>query len=583
VPGQGHPRRARCLALGLPNATSRWANHAPEFACLRSMRLRGPDWNDACTVIVRRAQGVGMTNFTKLRVEDLSRLAVVAQSLDNRWVPPELLTRMVRTGQAMNDVRADLRKAVRADYIRALVNSRQVVVNRAFLYNNPILFEDFEPGAQHRDAFLGLLSSGAIVQMLVTEQSPIEQPQLLERPDAPDFGIVERGWRAWVSAAQEAHVSSLRFSWEDAAANQQVVRQRLAYAFTQKAQSLVGLHGPTLAADLGLDREAAMAIKRTHLREVAMACADLAADGKFATRETLYRQFLTGGLDPALGRFDRDSPHLVQVKQLIDLAYNVNLAVGLETLALTPADAMKRSVLQEWQALPRGRVPVSAEQVTAMVRGIAFDFIQQSLFIDTFGRLSLRDVLDLRGSQAWHRYADGLEALLGAPLDRFDDPVGGAGAVMASYVEVLAEVTRIATGRHRPDGPVARARDLTMVMTVEVAGALMEYEFLPTGLKAALAGAFLAPVVTEAATVSIRLGIRAIGEQRDRHRVEAALDTQTQVISGWVESASGFWAELVSEVQLLTGEDLGQVPLAQLQSSADGDPDQPADLAGALD
>jgi hypothetical protein len=80
------------------------------------------------------------------------------------------------------------------------VNSPQVVINRAFLYNNPIVFGDFVPGAPDRDAFLKLLSTGAIVQLLVTEQTPADTPAFLENQSA-----VKRSSNR-VSAAQLAEL-----------------------------------------------------------------------------------------------------------------------------------------------------------------------------------------------------------------------------------------------------------------------------------------------------------------------------------------------------------------------------------------
>ena len=155
-------------------------------------------------------------------------MAVVAQSLDNQWVPPGLLRHMLDRGLELNDVRAALRDEVRADYIRALINSPQVIVNRAFFYNNPLVFEDFVPGAPDRDAYLALLNSGAVVQLLLTERSPVDSPAFLESQRGANYTMLARGWETWTAAAKESHVHSLRFSWTDDHANAQQVRERLA-------------------------------------------------------------------------------------------------------------------------------------------------------------------------------------------------------------------------------------------------------------------------------------------------------------------------------------------------------------------
>lgn len=522
-----------------------------------------------------------MSGFKELRISELHRLAVVAQSLDNQWVPSNLLWEMLRNRQNLSDVRTRLRDDVRADYVRSLICSPQVLVNRAFLYNNPIVFEDFKPGAPNRNAFISLLSSGAIVQFLVTERTPADEPRFLLEQDTPNYTLLREGWDAWKDAAQEAYVHSLRFSWEQDAANADIVRQRLANAFTQRAQNLVNLHGPTLAEDLRVDLDVAREIKR-RLVEVSNRCAVLAAADQFATRETLYKEFVTApDTDPAIGQYDSNQPHCNYVKQLIDLAYNVNLAVGLETFAQTPSNGLNRTVLQEWQAIRRGS-PVTADQIAAIVTGVAFDFVQSALFIDTFGKLSMQDVLDVRGSKQWDTYTKRLDALVAAPLTMFDDPETGANAVVKAYIALLQETTRIATARRRPGVPESVPRDMSVVLSVEVAGAILEYQFLPEGLKVVLAGAVAAPLLAEAAKICVRLGVRGRAERRERRALGSALDTRTQLLNGWVDSAGSFWRQLVAETQQFIDDEALAKILRPPTASTDGDPSLSADMANAL-
>jgi hypothetical protein len=524
-----------------------------------------------------------MSAVQKLKVSELDRLAVVAQSLDNQWVPPSLLKQMLKKGQNLSDVRSRLRHDVRAEYIRALICSPQVLVNRAFLYNNPVVFEDFTRGASNREAFLGLLTSGAIVQFLVAEKTPVDPPRFLNEQSTPNYSLLREGWEAWTGVAGEALVHSLRFSWDEDDTNQKVVRQRLASAFTQRAQSLVNLDGPTLANDLKVDPARARDIKR-RLVDVSNRCAELAAVDEFATRESLYKEFVTAPqTDPAIGQYDLTRPHCEYVKQLIDLAYNVNLAVGLETFAQTPSDGLNRTVLQEWGAIRMGDA-VTAEQITAIITGVAFDFVQGALFIDTFGKLTLRDVLDVRGSQQWDRYTSSMDALVASPLTMFDNPESGANAVVGAYIDLLAETTRVAMARKRPGLPESVPRDLSVVLSVEVAGAVLEYQYLPEGLKVVIAGAVAAPLLAEAAKVCVRLGVRGRANRKERKALESALDTRTQLLNGWVKSAGSFWRQLVAETQdYIDDEVLTQILRPRPTASIDGDPDLPADVANALD
>ena len=514
-----------------------------------------------------------MEHFKKLSVSDVHPMAVVAQSLDNQWVPPRLLREMLSKGRELNDVRGTLRDEIRADYIRALINSPQIIVNRAFFYNNPLVFEDFVPGAADRAAYLSLLSSGAIVQLLLTEKSPVDPPAFLENQRTPNYTLLKEGWAAWAAAAEEAHVHSVRFSWADDGINAAQVRQRLAARFTNQAMTLVNLDAPRLALDLGSnDLDYVLRVKR-RLVDITARCAELAADNALATREVLYRNFVTAdGTDPALGRYDAGREFCFEIKQLIDLAYSVNSATGLDTLALTPSQALHRSALQEWQAVGRAHKPVPAAQLAQLLRGTAFDFVQETLFLDTFSNLTMRDVWDVRHSRQWAEYVDRMGRLLTDPLNMFADPATGAPAVVRAYLDLLGETTRIATARHRPARPEHHARDFAAVIWVEVAGAVLEYEIGPGGISGAVAGAVGAAFATEAARLTVRLGLRARRERRERRQLGAALDTQTQILAGWVESGGRFWAELVKELRDIPGIAEAERALRDQAAATEGEP-----------
>lgn len=522
-----------------------------------------------------------MNAFTRLTLDELHPMTVVAQCLDNQWVPPELLRRMVSEGRELADVQGELAGDIRAEYIRALVNSPQVVVNRAFLYNNPVVFDDFAEEGPGRDAFARLLGSGAIVQMLLTEQTPVDTPAFLERQETPNYSTLAHGWRAWTEVAEQAHVHSLRYSWDDPRANAEQIRRRLAGEFTRRAQTLVNLDGPSLALDLGVGLDDALRIKG-RLREVTARCADLAARDEFATRERLYSEFVTApGSEPALGRYDRDKPYCAEVKELIDLAYNVNLATGLETLALTPARALHRNVLQEWEPVKRRSTALDARQLAELLRGTAFDFVQQTLFIDTFAKLSIRDVWDVRHTEQWDRYVKDLQRLLADPLNLFGDPVRGAPAVIRAYLDLLGETTRIATARRRSATPGQRRRDIAAIVGVEVAGAVLELQIQPGGMVVAVLGAVAAPFVTEATKVTVRLGLRALSDRQERRRLDGALDNRTQLINGWVESGGRFWDELVEELRDIPGMPEAQRRLRGQAAATEGEVDE--ELGKALD
>src|SRR5256885_7253072 len=109
----------------------------------------------------------GDVEFVALEREDLARVAVVPQCLDAHWVPAPMLRRMLTRGESLGDVAAERLGLVRAEYLRALVNARQVVVSRSALLTSGALVGDVLGAGEDRAALARLLESGALVPLLL--------------------------------------------------------------------------------------------------------------------------------------------------------------------------------------------------------------------------------------------------------------------------------------------------------------------------------------------------------------------------------------------------------------------------------
>src|ERR1700722_8101313 len=94
-------------------------------------------------------------SFRRITNRDLDPVAVVAQCLDNQWVPADLLATMVERGWSLTTPGVAKRKLQdsRHEYLRALLNSQQVIVNRAFFGNNRVVYQDFLQKGSQRTAF----------------------------------------------------------------------------------------------------------------------------------------------------------------------------------------------------------------------------------------------------------------------------------------------------------------------------------------------------------------------------------------------------------------------------------------------
>ncbi|HXM58547.1 MAG TPA: hypothetical protein VOB72_24315, partial [Candidatus Dormibacteraeota bacterium] len=291
---------------------------------------------------------------------DLGRLAVVAQCLDAQWVPLPMLRRMLLRGESLADVAGERLLAVRAEYLRALVNARQVIVNRAALFNNPAVARDALSSSGDRDALARLLDAGAVVPFLFVESSPCDRPQ---------HRVDERGFAAWQRLCRETRVRCLRLSWADDE-NARAIQNDLHRRFGWFAGGVHQLDVRALGRVLDVRPDDEVELEKL-LARVALWCARWAGEGHAITREDLYREFVIADESrPSEGRYDRGKPFAGELKRLLDLRHGVNLPDALHRPPLMAPDTLPRSALQEWR-LPATGAPLPARELVELVRACA--------------------------------------------------------------------------------------------------------------------------------------------------------------------------------------------------------------------
>src|ERR1700690_611394 len=106
-----------------------------------------------------------------MRPEKLEAGAVIPQCLDNQFVTDDIFSLMVSKNISYSDpvVQEKRTEATRTELNRALVYAPQTVINRAFLWNNRVMYssyKDVEGNQNNRQAFIKLLKDKAIVPYL---------------------------------------------------------------------------------------------------------------------------------------------------------------------------------------------------------------------------------------------------------------------------------------------------------------------------------------------------------------------------------------------------------------------------------
>ncbi|WP_203789283.1 hypothetical protein [Paractinoplanes rishiriensis] len=375
-------------------------------------------------------------SFHKLVPQDLKELAAVAQTLDNQWVPRHLLDRMIADGLSLADVRAERHAVVRTEYLRAVLNAEQLVINRAYFINNLAVIEDFAEPGPAREAFKRLLSDAVLVPFLYGETSPVDS--------AARDRMTQVAERQWSELAAETEMSCVRLSWTDSV-NRAAVNKGLAVRFHEfvaglKAKCLDG-GDAIFASHLGVPQNEIPAL-RDRLSEVAAWAFNF---DKRVFREDVYREFVVAeGSPPTDGRYDPAKRFAAQLKQLVDLAYNTTLPETLDRYPLRPEASLHRAALQEWKQRPdsRGARTTDADAALDAVirRRTAFDIAAAELPVPALADLDLGHVARARATDEWLAYRDALADLVTHP-EAFADK---AGVLQRRYAKLLDRLAVIA-------------------------------------------------------------------------------------------------------------------------------------------
>ena len=313
--------------------------------------------------------------------------------------------------------------------------------NRAFLYNQSVVFTDYATKGKDREVFKDFLNSGVIVPYLYAERSPAQKP---------DFSLNQSAFPAWQQICQETRMHCIRLSWDDDE-NKAKCNERLALPFHNFALGAYRGNAKRYVRDLGLDQTVAEKLSE-RLKTLSETSSRLSErKGRPVAREDLYREFVSFG-DPAQGLYDGDKPFAAQLKELIDLSYNASLPDALLAYPLTPQSSLARTALQGVDLASTdcadGRSCMTPDEWVRLIKNTAFTLVQNAEYLASFNLLGLEDVAVARSTDEWARYSKSLSSLLANPLD-FPDRKRGAPAIFDNYTALVKRITSLVKNRMR--------------------------------------------------------------------------------------------------------------------------------------
>ncbi len=485
---------------------------------------------------------VGNVEFERLELSDLKPVRVLVQALDNQWLPRSLLQPALKAGQITKRLDKQLKKAVRAEYIRSLINGQQVIVNRAYVYNNPAISQDYSQKGPEREAFRGLLEEEVIVPWLLAEETPIDPPA--SGAGALSGYGVDKNFSHWQRLCQEVRIRCVRLSW-DKEDNWHLTRRQLAERFNKFATSAAMGDIDQYLQDLHLDSSARSGLGK-RLAELGQLCLDLRSKDpdRLVTRNDLYKAFVTAGDNPAERKYDSSKPFAGEIKQLLDLSYNCNLPDALGSYLITPVDSLPRTALQEWQQATK-QTTLTGEELLALLQRTAFDLVGRGLNVESMDVLNLQDVREIRRMDEWTTYIQSLEALLSNPLQFAD---GSAARVYESYARLSSRITGLIAGQERK-GDVLTSWAPAVELVFYIAGAVLSCMWTSAGPIYQLFGQVSGLVGAAAVPIVGRLVIRDMAEKQAQQDLSTSID----FMRGKMVDARKQWKEIERQVRKLQG------------------------------
>lgn len=372
---------------------------------------------------------------TLIGPDNLEADAVVPQCLDNQYVSDAVFTKMVERGVNYRDIEIAKSREndFKTEFIRSLVYSSQVIIQRAFLNNSEFLYKNYLPeNGENLTAFSKLVRDKAVMPYLFKESSLLDNLAFDKSKDG------DRALKALLSEIGD-EVTCVRLA-VDEAANQRAA-EIMETKFGAGLSGLMHMGGEqrnAMASELfadsqrlwkeetwdafnkSIDSLARYAFSKSdELRN------DLKRKNKQLSRNDVYLDnFVVRGEGAVVnGQFRRpglENPFLLELKKYVDLVYNTNLPDRLKRYTFTPVNMPSRMALQDDPGSDYSdnqvRAIVSNDDAMEFMRRTFMAHSQKAMSLPLLSDLTVADVLELRGLPEWDSFKESQAQILKYPL-----------------------------------------------------------------------------------------------------------------------------------------------------------------------
>ncbi|MBQ6456602.1 MAG: TIR domain-containing protein [Mogibacterium sp.] len=342
-------------------------------------------------------------DFYKVRTDQIDPDAVCLICLDNQWCPPEFYNAPEFWAEGLNWHEG---QRIQRDYqtkeiYRALLHHRQLIINRAFLYNSHVFEQWYSQTHDDHRAFEELLEDGSILVYLTTEKKPYD-PAVLP-------GFATANYHEWGDVCSKVAVYCVRMDWTDEATNILKTDQLLFHRFENFCLSMAeNKHlQEDMAEAFGFDENQRQAFSDIWYEVQIRAAARDRREKPSYTRDIFYDEFLirknTAVSD---GILDINKAFAPELKEIVDLQYGLNLPEALGARPVFPAYGNLRDFYRSGQMLEHGAREITVEELSCAIGEFWPDFIRSEDAWDypAIDTVSLSEVAMLRQLTEWKRY-----------------------------------------------------------------------------------------------------------------------------------------------------------------------------------
>ena len=357
----------------------------------------------------------------------LDAFATFPQCADNQFLPLGALKGIYQGGLQLKEATRERERAVRREYMRALVYSPEVVLNRAYAINEPEIFRDVR---DQPSIVAELVANGWLTIQLLNDER--DMLQIMDNAAFPRDADGQKAWRGFLKRFGD---SQLRYLKLDHSETQAVTNRfpnmvrKLLRVDEMDSEQLVELF-KSVAID-GYSAERLDKFKR-FLNQKGEPWVRGKTPRELA-RNDFYREFIFPDdvTDPSRPEIDPRKPFAYELKLIADLAYNNNLPATLLRQSFIPMELPSPLCLpSDLFSRGLGQSRMAPDVGTGVSDGLLQEEMiyksQEAFMIPEWADLTVGDIYKIRAWPEWREFDRSFRSLVdSATPDQFFRQISG--------------------------------------------------------------------------------------------------------------------------------------------------------------